>query len=132
MLGEGVRWDDRRAELLHVDILAGLVLRNRVDDDGAMLPVTTYQLPGTVGAVAPIEGDAGWLLAADRGFVHLRPDGSHTVVAEVAPAGTRMNDAACDPQGRFWGGTLAATPRSFTNRPCRGDRRLLAAAVRGR
>jgi sugar lactone lactonase YvrE len=62
VLGEGVRWDDRRAELLHVDILAGLVLRNRVDDDGAMLPITTYQLPGTVGAVAPIEGDAGWLL----------------------------------------------------------------------
>ena len=24
-----------------------------------------------------------------------------------APAGTRMNDGACDPQGRFWGGTLA-------------------------
>ena len=38
--------------------------------------VRIYQLPGTVGAIAPIEGDDGWLLAAGRGFVHLSPDGS--------------------------------------------------------
>jgi sugar lactone lactonase YvrE len=42
------------------------------------------------------------LLAAERGFSYLRPEGELRPLAEVAPAGTRMNDAACDPQGRFW------------------------------
>jgi sugar lactone lactonase YvrE len=106
-LGEGVRWDARRGELLRVDILDGRVYRDRVNDDGTLAPVRAYSLPGTVGAIAPIAADDGWVLAAGRGFVHLRPDGSTRVLAEVAPAGTRMNDGACDPQGRFWGGTMA-------------------------
>ena len=107
LLGEGVRWDARRSELLRVDILAGRVYRDRIDDDGSLVPVRTYTVPGTVGAIAPIDGDDGWLLAAGRGFVHLRADGSTRTLAEVAPPGTRMNDGACDPQGRFWAGTLA-------------------------
>jgi sugar lactone lactonase YvrE len=107
VLGEGARWDARRDELLRVDILAGGVYRDRVDDVGGLVPVRTYAVPGTVGAITPIAGDDGWLLAAGRGFVHLLPDGAQHLIAEVAPAGTRMNDAACDPQGRFWAGTLA-------------------------
>jgi sugar lactone lactonase YvrE len=107
LLGEGARWDARRSELLRVDILAGHVYRDRLDDDGAPVRVGTYRVPGTVGAIAPVDGDDGWLLAAGRGFVYLAPDGSQRPLAEVAPAGTRMNDAACDPQGRFWAGTLA-------------------------
>lgn len=107
LLGEGARWDGRRGELLVVDILAGRVYRGRVDDDGGLSLVRTYQVPGTVGAIAPVQGDEGWLLAAGRGFVHLASDGSLRTLAEVAPAGTRMNDAACDPQGRFWAGTMA-------------------------
>lgn len=103
LLGEGARWDGRRGELLRVDILAGRVFRDRVGDDGALVPVRAYEVPGTVGTVAPIDGDDGWILAAGRGFLHLRPDGSiRTILADVAEAGTRMNDAACDPQGRFW------------------------------
>lgn len=107
LLGEGARWDARRDELLRVDILAGRVFRDRVDDGGRLVPVRAYSVPGTIGAITPIEGDDGWLLAAGRGFVHLLPDGAQRPIAEVAPAGTRMNDAACDPQGRLWAGTLA-------------------------
>jgi hypothetical protein len=102
-LGEGIRWDARRDELLAVDILAGHVYRGRVRDDGALERVRVYELPWTVGMIAPIEGDEGWLLGAGRGFVYLAPDGTHRTIAEVSPAGTRMNDGACDPQGRFWG-----------------------------
>lgn len=106
-LGEGARWDARRGELLRVDIADGRVYRDRVDDDGALHPVCVYQVSGTVGAIAPIEGDEGWLLASNRSFVHLSPDGALRELAEVVPEGARMNDAACDPQGRFWAGTKA-------------------------
>ena len=106
-LGEGIRWDARRDELLAVDILAGCVYRGRVRDDGSLERVAAYELPGTVGMIAPVEHDDGWLLGAGRGFVHLAPDGTHRTIAEVSPAGTRMNDGACDPQGRLWAGTLA-------------------------
>jgi sugar lactone lactonase YvrE len=107
LLGEGARWDARRGELLRVDTIDGRVYRDRVGADGSLEPVRSYQVPGTVGAITPIEGDDGWLLAANRGFVHLDPDGSLQPLEEVAPEGTRMNDAACDPQGRFWAGTKA-------------------------
>ena len=106
-LGEGIRWDDRRGELLAVDILAGRVARGLLREDGLIERVGVYQLPETVGMVAPIQGDDGWILGAGRGFVHLALDGTQRTIAQVAPAGTRMNDGACDPQGRFWGGTLA-------------------------
>jgi sugar lactone lactonase YvrE len=111
LLGEGARWDARRDELLRVDIAAGHVFRDRVAEDGRLLLVRRYEIPGTVGAVAPVEGDDGWLLAAGRGFLHLAADGSLRALAEVAPAGTRMNDGACDPHGRFWAGTVAHDQR---------------------
>jgi sugar lactone lactonase YvrE len=107
-LGEGVRWDARRGELLRVDILAGRVFRDRVEPDGSLSAVARYELPCPVGMIAPIEGDEGWLLGAGRGFVHLAPDGTHwSVAGDVSAPGTRMNDGASDPQGRFWGGSLA-------------------------
>ena len=107
LLGEGLRWDSRYGELLGVDILAGRVYRGRVADTGGLHLVREYRVPGTVGAIAPVGGDDGWVLAAGRGFVHLPPDGSLRPLAQVAPSGTRMNDGACDPKGRFWAGTVA-------------------------
>ena len=110
ILGEGLRWDAGRGELLRVDIAAGQVFREKVADDGSLIPIRTYPLPGTVGAIAPLEGDRGWTLAAGRGFAALGPDGAFTVIAEVASEGSRMNDGAADPHGRFWAGTVAGRP----------------------
>lgn len=110
-LGEGARWDDRRAELLRVDILAGRVFRDTVSDDGALIPVQIHRVPGTVGSVAPVHDDEGWVLATDQGFSYLHPDGTVRALGDVAPDWTRMNDAACDPQGRFWAGTVAYDQR---------------------
>ncbi len=110
-LGEGLRWDGHRIELLGVDILAGRVYRGRVADDGTLSLVGEYWVPGTVGAVVPVQGDEGWVLAAGRGFVYLSPTGSLRPILEVSPPGTRMNDGACDSHGRFWAGTLANDTR---------------------
>ena len=107
VLGEGLRWDARRSELLAVDILLGRVYRGLVGDDGDLSLARTYSVPGTVGAIAPVGGDEGWVLASGLGFVYLASDGSLQPIVDVAPVGTRMNDGACDPQGRFWAGTLA-------------------------
>jgi sugar lactone lactonase YvrE len=112
VLGEGVRWDGDRGELLHVDIVSGRVFRHQVADDGSLVPVRIYEVPGTVGAIAPVEDGSGWILAANRGFAYLSSDGELRELASVAPLGTRMNDAACDPQGRFWAGTLADDRRA--------------------
>jgi sugar lactone lactonase YvrE len=106
-LGEGARWDVRRDELLRVDITSGRVHRDLVAPDGSLEPVREYLVRGTVGAIAPVGGDEGWLLAANRGFSYLALDGSLRPLADVAPEGVRMNDAACDPQGRYWAGTKA-------------------------
>lgn len=38
---------------------------------GGLVPVGSYEVPGTVGAIAPVQGDDGWLLAAGRSFVYL-------------------------------------------------------------
>jgi sugar lactone lactonase YvrE len=107
LLGEGARWDARRDELLRVDIVAGRVFRDRVTEDGSLELIRAYTLDGTVGAIVPIEGDEGWLLAANRGFAHLTPNGAVHPIAEIVPDDSRMNDAVCDPQGRFWAGSLA-------------------------
>ena len=75
LLGEGTRWDARRNELLRVDIVTGRVFRDTIGAGGDLVPVESYQLDRSVGAVAPVRGDDGWLLAAGRGFLHLTPDG---------------------------------------------------------
>jgi len=51
-----------------VDILAGHVFRGRVADGGSLSLIATYQLPGTVGAIAPVEDDDGWLLSSGQGL----------------------------------------------------------------
>jgi sugar lactone lactonase YvrE len=101
--GEGARWDARRGELLWVDIGAGRVLRASLDEVDAP---AVHQAGTTVGAVTPRE-DGGWLLAAGRGLLALDEDGTQRPVAELEPEGVRMNDASCDPQGRFWAGSMA-------------------------
>jgi sugar lactone lactonase YvrE len=119
--GEGPRWDADRGELLWVDISGGLLRRAAVDPDGGLSELAAHRGGDTVGAVAPATA-GGWLLAAGGGFTHLATDGTVRVLLELASeggsaesGGTRMNDAACDPAGRFLAGTMA-----FDQRPGAG------------
>lgn len=118
-LGEGARWDAASGELLWVDIAAG-VLRRAVEDGPGLRTVATVEVGEPLGAVAPIAG-GGWLLAAGRGFRYLAPTGELTALLDTEPAGVRMNDAACDPQGRFWAGSTGQDQRPGAGRLLRCD-----------
>lgn len=111
-LGEGIRWDDRRSELVWVDASRHLAHRARLGRGGRLKRVCTYHLPGRPGSITPIEGDEGWVIALERGIHLLRPDGSTLELVTAAPAGVRMRNAACDPRGRLWVGSMAEDQRT--------------------
>ena len=111
--------------MLAVDILAGRVYRGRVRDDGALERVRVYQLPETVGMIAPVEGDDGWLLGAGRGFVYLAPDGTQRTIAEVVTGRDPDERRRLRPPGPILG-------RDAGRRPPRGRRRALPARRDGR
>ncbi len=101
-LGEGPIWDSRSSELLWVDIMAGLVHRF----DPATGADTTLDIGRPVGAVVP-RAAGGYALAVRDGFAVMDENG----VRLVAPVGQgrpklRMNDGACDSNGRFWAGSM--------------------------
>ena len=102
--GEGLRFDEATRSLLWVDLTAGRLHRAPLDapDDAEVL----CDLDVPLGAFAPCEG-GGWLLACGRGLSSLADDGTVTSLVQLEPEGTRMNDAACDLQGRFWAGSMA-------------------------
>jgi sugar lactone lactonase YvrE len=108
LLSEGPRWDEERQELLWVDILGRRFHRARLSADGGPGEVRTLALDRPVGAVAPVTG-GGYVLAAGQGFLFVGEDGSVRELAqpEAGRTDVRMNDGACDPQGRFWAGTMA-------------------------
>jgi len=107
-LGEGPRWDASRGELLWVDIL-GCELHRGVVEPDRVRRIGGHRIDRHLGAVAPVAG-GGWVVAAGTGFGLLGEDGV-LVELEQPEAGadgrTRMNDGACDPQGRFWAGSMA-------------------------
>jgi len=108
LLSEGPRWHEERQELLWVDILGRQVHRGSLAADGSLKEVQTISIDRHVGAVAPAEG-GGYVIAAGPGFLFVDQAGAIRELAQ--PEGNRtdvrMNDGACDPQGRFWAGTMA-------------------------
>ena len=107
-LSEGPRWHEERQELLWVDILGRHIHRGRLAGDGSLDHVVTITLDRHVGALAPAL-DGGYVVAAGPGFLFVNEDGSVRELAqpEAGRTDVRMNDGACDPQGRFWAGTMA-------------------------
>ncbi len=106
VLGEGVRWDAARRELLWVDIAEGRLMRQGLDGN-PLEDLGELRLDRPLGAVAPVDGDDAWLAAAGCGFARLSRDGSLAPIAELAPAGHRVNDANVDHAGRAFVGTMS-------------------------
>jgi len=108
LLSEGPRWHEERQELLWVDILGRQLHRGSLASDGSLERVVTIAIDRHVGAAAPaVRG--GYVLAAGQGFLFVDEDGSVRELAqpEAGRTNVRMNDGACDAQGRFWAGTMA-------------------------
>jgi sugar lactone lactonase YvrE len=108
LLSEGPRWHEERQELLWVDILGCGFHRATLTTDGRPDEVRTMALDRHVGAVAPVVV-GGYVLAAGQGFLFVDEAGSvHELdQPEAGHVEVRMNDGVCDPQGRFWAGTMA-------------------------
>jgi sugar lactone lactonase YvrE len=108
--GEGPVWDDRANCLYWVDMLAGDVLQW----DGAAAP--TRRHVGTIAAALRPRRGGGVVVAVERGFLLI--DEGWTVQRRLPEAfsdpAIRMNDGGCDPQGRFYCGSMAydATPNA--------------------
>ncbi len=107
-LGEGPVWDAQHAVLAWVDIPARLV--HLTDPESGT--TQDFEMPLDVGCVA-LRESGGFVAALEDGFWAV--DGATPRrIAEVPgmrAAGIRFNDGACDPEGRFWAGTMAYDQR---------------------
>ncbi|TFV46261.1 SMP-30/gluconolactonase/LRE family protein [Blastococcus sp. TF02A_35] len=100
--GEGPVWWAGWGGLRFVDMLAGDVLR--LAADGA---VTRAHVGAVAAALRPRRG-GGAVVAVERGFALEDADGTVTALPEVwSDDGVRMNEGGCDPDGRFWCGSMA-------------------------
>jgi len=100
--GEGPVWSPRWGGLRWVDMLAGDILS--LSGDGT---VARRHVGSVAAAVRPRRG-GGAVLALERGFALEDPDGTLTALDPVwTDEGIRMNEGGCDPDGRFWCGSMA-------------------------
>jgi sugar lactone lactonase YvrE len=105
--GEGPVWSPSWGGLRWVDMLAGDVMS--LDATGE---VTRRHVGEIVAAVRPRAG-GGAVFGIERGFALEAPDGSITRLDPLwADPTVRMNEGACDPQGRFYCGSMATDRRS--------------------
>lgn len=104
LLGEGPLWDEQKQRIIWLDILNGKV-HSFVPETSAYSFFKTGQLTG-----AAVLTNRGTMIGAlQNGFYELNEaDGSSRFIAdpEANLPENRFNDGKCDPQGRFWAGTM--------------------------
>jgi sugar lactone lactonase YvrE len=103
---EGPVWSDRWGGLRWVDMLAGDVLS--LGADGT---VRRRHVGDIAAALRPRRG-GGAVIAVERGFALEDADGTLRPLEPVwSDPGVRMNEGGCDPDGRFWCGSMAYDQR---------------------
>lgn len=100
-LGEGPMWDCENTRLLWVDIAGQAV--HEYDPATGHDRFEVFDVP--VGAIAQ-RNDGGLVFAAGMGFAACEWPATQLTWLATVDRGERMNDAACDPSGRFLAGTL--------------------------
>ena len=100
--GEGPVWHPGWGGLRFVDMLAGDVLHLAADGS-----VERRHVASVAAAVRPRRG-GGAVIGVERGFALEDPDGTVTVLPPLwSDPGVRMNEGSCDPDGRFYCGSMA-------------------------
>jgi sugar lactone lactonase YvrE len=100
--GEGPVWDAALQRLLWVDMLRGDVLSL-----SPRAEVERFHI-GEVAACVVARSGGGYAVATERGFALIDADGTVEHLPDVWDDITvRMNDGACDPDGRFYCGSMA-------------------------
>ncbi len=124
-LGEGVVWCERQQALYWTDIHARRLWRY-LPSDGS---TRHWVMPERLASFALCEAN-GWLLlglASQLAFFHLDSAQLHPIANVEEGLPTRLNDGACDRQGRFVFGTLHEPPEGEAQRAIGGFYRLDAA-----
>jgi sugar lactone lactonase YvrE len=104
--GEGPVWSRRWGGLRWVDMLAGDVLS--LGADGS---VERRHVGDIAAAVRPRAG-GGAVIGIERGFALEAPDGTVQALEEIwSDHSVRMNEGGCDPDGRFYCGSMAYDQR---------------------
>ena len=100
--GEGPVWSERWGGLRWVDMLAGDVLSLAADGT-----VERRRVASVAAALRPRRG-GGAVLGIERGFALEDADGTIVRLDELwTDERLRMNEGACDPDGRFYCGSMA-------------------------
>ena len=104
--GEGPVWSQRWGGLRWVDMLAGDVLSLGADGSVGRKHV------GAIAAAVRPRRTGGAVIAIERGFALESPDGGITALPPLGEdVNVRMNEGGCDPQGRFYAGSMAYDKR---------------------
>ncbi|WP_432055884.1 SMP-30/gluconolactonase/LRE family protein [Streptomyces sp. bgisy022] len=99
---EGPVWSEAWGGLRWLDMLAGDVLSLAPDHS-----VTRRHIDTVVAAVRPRRG-GGAVIGVERGFALEDTNGTVTVLDSLwSDEGVRMNEGGCDPDGRFYCGSMA-------------------------
>jgi sugar lactone lactonase YvrE len=104
--GEGPVWSERWGGLRWVDMLAGDVLSLAADG------TIDRRHVGSVAAAIRPRRRGGAVIGVERGFVLEDADGTLTHLGELwSDTHVRMNEGGCDPDGRFYCGSMAYDQR---------------------
>lgn len=102
---EGPCWWEATGRLRFVDMLHGAVVE--IDDDAAP---HRLEVPSSVAAVIRPRSDGGAIVATESGIAMAKAEDLsdlEEVVALFQDSKIRNNEGHCDPEGRFWVGTMA-------------------------
>ena len=103
---EGPVWSERWGGVRWVDMLAGDVLS--LAADGAI----DRRHVGSVAAALRPRSRGGAVIGVERGFALQDADGTLTHLGELwTDTSVRMNEGGCDPDGRFYCGSMAYDQR---------------------